>query len=319
MVSFKPITIDDKDIITSYTFNSIYRNCDFSFANMCSWRFLYDSEYAISGGFLLIRFWIEDKSRLAYMFPVGEGDLKQAICTIEQDSLAHGHPLLLLGISSEAKAMAEKAFPDMFVYIQERDYYDYIYLREDLVNLKGKKYQSKRNHINHFKKLYDYTYMPLTPEIIPQCLELEREWYKANNTEDDAEELSNERRSMVYALQNYEKLGIMGGALYVDGKIVAFTYGAPINQDTFGVHVEKADINYEGAYAVINQEFAAHIPDYFTYLNREEDLGIPGLRKAKLSYHPAILLEKNGAVKKPGKECSDEKTKDRNTMACLLH
>ncbi|WP_085536851.1 DUF2156 domain-containing protein [Massilibacteroides vaginae] len=318
MVSFKPITIDDKDIITSYTFNSIYRNCDFSFANMCSWRFLYDSEYALSGGFLLIRFWIEEKSRLAYMFPIGNGDLKQAICTIEKDSLANGHPLLLLGVSPEAKELADKVFPEQFVYLAERDYFDYIYLREDLINLRGKRFQSKRNHINNFKKSYNYTYKPLTPEIVPQCLELERKWYKSNNTEEDGEELSNERRSMTYALQNYEKLGIIGGALYVDDKIVAFSYGAPINQDTFGVHVEKADINFDGAYAAINQEFAAHIPEFFTYLNREEDLGIPGLRKAKLSYHPTILLEKNGAVKKPGKGCCDEKTRDRDTMACML-
>lgn len=318
MVSFKPITIDDRDIITSYTLNSIYRNCDFSFANMCSWRFLYDSEYAISDGFLLIRFWIEDKSRLAYMFPLGKGDLKQAFCTIEKDSLEHGHPLLLLGISPEAKTLAEETFPGSFTYIQERDYYDYIYLREDLVQLKGKKYQSKRNHINNFKKAYNYTYMPLTPEIVPQCLELERKWYKANNTEEDGNELSNERRSMTYALQNYDKLGIIGGAICVDGEIVAFSYGAPINQDTFGVHVEKADVNYDGSYALINQEFASHIPDYFTYVNREEDLGIPGLRKAKLSYQPAILLEKNGAVKKPCKDCYNEKTRNRGTMACML-
>lgn len=318
MISFKPITIDDKDIITSYTFNSNYRNCDFSFANMCSWRFLYDSEYAISDGFLLIRFWIEEKSRLAYMFPIGNGDLKKAICTLEKDSLENGHPLLLLGISPEAKELAEKVFTHEFVYIPERDYYDYIYLRDDLVNLRGKKYQSKRNHINNFKKTYNYTYVPLTPEIVPQCLELERQWYKANNTEADGEELTNERRSMIYALQNYDKLGITGGALCVDGKIIAFTYGAPINKDTFGVHVEKADINYDGAYAAINQEFASRIPEQFIYINREEDLGIPGLRKAKLSYHPAILLEKNGAVKKPGKTCSDEKTRNKDVMACML-
>lgn len=318
MVTFKPITIEDRAIITSYTLKSNYRNCDFSFANMCSWRFLYDSEYAIANGFLLIRFWIEDKSRLAYMFPVGEGDLKQAICILEKDSLAHGHPLLILGMSPDAKELAENVFPHRFTYIPERDYYDYIYLREDLAQLKGKKFQSKRNHINNFKKLYPYTYHPLTKEIVPQCLELERQWYKANKTEDDQEELSNERRSLTYALENYEKLGLQGGAICVDGKIVAFTFGAPINHDTFGVHVEKADVNYEGAYALINQEFALHIPENYIYVNREEDLGIPGLRKAKLSYNPVILLEKNGAVKKPGNLCCDEKTRNRESMASLL-
>lgn len=318
MISFKPITIDDRALITSYTLNSNYRNCDFSFSNMCSWRFLYDSEYSISDGFLLIRFWIEEKSRLAYMFPIGHGDLKRAICLQEQDSLAHGHPLLLLGMSPEAKTLANKTFPDQFSFFAERDYFDYIYLREDLVQLKGKKYQSKRNHINNFKKSYNYKYMTLTSDLVPACLELERQWYKANHTEEDGEELSNERRSMTYALQNYEKLGISGGALCADGKIIAFTFGSPINQDTFGVHVEKADINYDGAYATINQEFASRIPEKYTYINREEDLGLPGLRQAKLSYRPTILLEKSGAVKKPSKALCDEKTKDRGVMAHLL-
>lgn len=318
MVSFKPITIEDKDIITAYTQNSNYRNCDFSFVNMCSWRFLYDSEYAVNDGFLLIRFRIEEKSRFAYMFPVGNGDLEQAICLLEKDSLEHGHPLLFLGMSPEAKELAEKAFPASFVYMADRNYYDYIYLREDLTLLKGKKFQSKRNHINNFKKQYDYSYEPLTQEIIPLCLELERQWYKSNLTDKDKDQLSNERRSMTYALQNYDKLDISGGALCVDGKIVAFTYGAPINRDTFGIHVEKADVSYEGAYAMINQEFVSRIPDRFTYINREEDLGIEGLRKAKQSYHPVILLEKNGAVKKNKRDHCDKKTRNRGAVASML-
>lgn len=318
MISFRPITLDDRDLITSYTLKSNYRNCDFAFSNMCSWRFLYDSEYTIADGFLLIRFWIEEKSRLAYMFPIGTGDLQKAICLLEQDSLAHGHPLLFLGVTPEAKTMADQAFPDSFSYFQERDYFDYIYLREDLSLLKGKKFQSKRNHINNFKKSYNYTYMPLTAEIVPQCLELERQWYKAHNTEEDGDQLSNERRSMTFALNNYIKLGLTGGALCVDGKIIAFTYGSPINEDTFGVHVEKADTSYDGSYAMINQEFSSRVPEQFTYINREEDLGLPGLRKAKLSYNPVILLEKNGTVKKPGKAFCDEKTKDKGVMANML-
>lgn len=274
-------------------------NCDFSFANMCSWRFLYNSEYAVVDDFLLIRFWIEDNDRPVYMCPVGKGDMTCAVEFLEEDSLKHGHPLWLLGITPEGKAELENTFPDGFRYIPERNFFDYIYLRDDLVNLTGKKYQPKRNHINKFTKLYRYEYMPITPELVPECLELERKWYKANRTDDDAEELSNERRSLTYALQHASELGLIGGSICVDHQIVAFSFGAPINKNTFAVHVEKADINFEGAYSMINREFAAHLPEQYTYLNREEDLGIPGLRQAKQSYQPAILLEKYTAVKRP--------------------
>lgn len=297
-IPFKLITIEDKEIITSFTLPGNYRNCDYSFANICSWSFLYDSEYAVVDGFLLIRFKIEDKTRVAYMTPAGKGDLKHAVELLEADSLQHGHPLCILGVTPDSKEELEKYLPGSFVYIPERDYFDYIYLRDDLALLKGKKYQSKRNHINNFNKSYAYTYIPITPELVPECLQLECKWYKANETEEAAEDLSYERRSMIYALNHFDQLGLIGGALCVEGQIVAFTYGAPINHNTFGVHVEKADVNYEGAYAVINKEFASRLPEQYIYVNREEDLGIPGLRQAKLSYSPTILLEKSAAIKK---------------------
>lgn len=297
-IPFKPITLQNKDEITSFTLHSNFRNCDFSFANMCSWRFLYNSEFAIINNFLLIRFFIEEKSRIAYMMPVGKGDLKEAIQLIEEDSLAQGHPLLMLGVTPDSQKMLEDALPGTFYYIPERDYFDYIYLREDLATLKGKRFQPKRNHINNFKKKYEYTYMPITPELVPECLELESKWYKANKTEEDKEELSYERRSITYGLKHFNELGLTGGALCVNHQIIAFSFGMPINQNTFGVHIEKADVSYDGAYAVINQEFAAHLPEQYTFINREEDLGIPGLRKAKQSYHPVELLEKYATVKK---------------------
>ena len=120
---------------------------------------------------------------------------------------------------------------------------------------------------------------------------MEAEGCKVNNC-DQHEGTGNERRALIYALHNFDALGLTGGILHVEGKIAAFTFGMPINQDTFGVHVEKADTRIDGAYAMINYEFANHIPEQYIYINREEDLGIEGLRKAKLSYQPAIILEK---------------------------
>lgn len=298
-IPFKPIELTDRAAITAFTLPSDYRNCDYSFANMCSWRFLYDSEFAIVDGYLLIRFLIENKSRYAYMMPVGQGDLRQAIDRLEADSLRHGgHPLCMLGITSDAKEELENILPGGFFYLPERDYFDYIYLREDLATLRGKRYQPKRNHLNNFKRRYLYEYLPITPDLVPDCLRLESQWYQANDNASEEAELNDERRSLTYALHHFEELGLIGGVIRVEREIVAFTFGAPITHDTFGVHVEKADIRFEGAYTVINQEFASHLPEQYTYMNREEDLGLPGLRQAKLSYQPAILLEKSAAIKK---------------------
>ncbi len=294
MIRFKPITIDSKEIITSFTMSSSFQNCDFSFVNMYSWQFFYHSEYAVVNGFLFLRFQIEH-GRTAYMFPVGNGDKKEIIRILEEDSLRTGHPLCLMGITPEITSELELLFPHEFKYIFEREYADYIYNRTDLVELKGKKYQSKRNHINRFYKDYQFEYLPITPEMVPLCLKLEDEWYGEHTSDGD---LLNERHSMTRALTHLDELGGLGGAIRVNGEIVAFSFGSPINENTFGIHVEKANTKIEGIYSVINQLFASHIPDQYIYINREEDLGIEGLRKAKLSYHPLLLLEKNVAIKR---------------------
>lgn len=295
MIPFKPISIEDKTDITAYTIASRYMNCDYAFANMCSWQFFYHSEYAIQNDFLFVRFLIEEERR-SYMFPVGKGNLQRAIELLELD--AADHRLCISGVTPEAKEQLESLYPSGFRFISERDYFDYIYSREDLQFLKGKKYQAKRNHINKFKNRYDYTYTPITREMIPLCLELEYKWYQANKTGADIDNLRHENQSMLFALNHFEALNLIGGAITVNNEIIAFTYGSPINEKTFGVHVEKADIQYEGIFTLINQEFVSQLPEQYLYINREEDLGIPGLRQAKLSYHPAILLEKYVAIKK---------------------
>jgi hypothetical protein len=300
MIPFKPIDLNDKDAIASYTYPSHYLNCDFSFANMCSWSFFYESEFAIADGFLLIRFLIgqNGNKRRAYMPPVGTGDLRHAIRLLEENARADGQPLRILGVTPDVKNEIENAFPGQFAFLPETNFFDYIYLRHDLATLTGKKYQPKRNHINKFKKEYSYEYIPVTPDIIPLCLKVERRWYQANRTDENETDLWLEYRSIAFGLRYFDRLGLLGGAIAVDGQIVAFTYGSPINHNAFGVHIEKADMNYEGIFSLINREFAARIPEQYTYVNREEDLGIPGLRRAKQSYHPTFMLKKNTAIKK---------------------
>lgn len=290
MIPFKDITLADKDTITSFTMKSDRRNCDLSFSNLCSWRFLYDTQFAVVDNFLVFKFWAGEQ--LAYMMPVGTGDLKAVLWELIEDARKENQHFCMLGVCSNMRADLEAILPEQFTFTEDRDYADYIYLRSDLSTLKGKKFQAKRNHINRFRNTYpDYEYTPITPDRIQECLDLEAEWCKVNNC-DQQEGTGNERRALIYALHNFEALGLTGGILHVNAKIVAFTFGMPINHETFGVHVEKADTSIEGAYAMINYEFANRIPEQYIYINREEDLGIEGLRKAKLSYQPATILEK---------------------------
>lgn len=294
MLTFKDITLEDKDRIIQYTIQSKRNTCDLSFSNLCSWRFLYHTLWAEKDGFMFLKFWIGE-NHLAYMPPIGEGDWIEAIKWLEEDAKSEGTTLYLSGVTPDLAAELEKRMPGRFAIRYNREYADYIYLRTDLATLSGKKFQPKRNHINRFKKSYNYEYVPVTPDNIIECIKMEAEWCRVNNCNDE-DGTTSERRAIIFALTHFEELGLSGGMLRVDGKIVAFTLGMPITEDTFGIHVEKADTNVDGAYTMINYEFANHIPEQYVYLNREEDLGIEGLRKAKLSYQPTMLLEKGIAI-----------------------
>ena len=261
MIAFRDITIQDKDTITAYTMNSCRRNCDLSFSNLCSWRFLYHTKFAIINNFLVFKFWAGDE--LAYMMPVGEGNLEEVLNELIEDARQEGEPFCMLGVCSCMREDLEAIMPGQFGFTVDRDYADYIYLRSDLATLKGKKFQSKRNHINKFRNTYpDYEYSPITKDRIQECLELEAKWCKANDC-DQQEGTGNERRALIYALNHFEELGLTGGILHVNGQIVAFTFGMPINKETFGVHVEKADTSIDGAYAMINYEAFVPPGNYF--------------------------------------------------------
>ena len=290
MIEFRRLDIEDKSTVQKYVLESGRRNCDLTFSNLYSWRFLYLTEIAEHKGFLTIKFYLDNEA--AYMFPVGKGNLKEIIEDLMDDAASSGASFRMFGICTENINEIESLYPGKFTFTSERDYADYIYMRTDLATLQGKKFQPKRNHINKFKKSYPaYEFKPLTDDLIAECLKLEAQWCKANNCGEN-ENLQNERKSMNIALKNIHELDIKGGVLFVDGNIIGFTYGAPVNNETFDTCVEKANTDYEGAYAVLNNEFANMLPEQYIYINREEDLGIEGLRKAKLSYNPNVILEK---------------------------
>lgn len=292
-IPFHPLTLSDKALIQERVLHTERRNCDLNFMNLISWRFLYDTEVADYDGWLLFRF--KADGHLAYLSPVGDGDWGEVMAALVDDSEHQGHPFLMLGVCQNALNKLDEVLPGYFYATADRSYTDYIYRRESLATLSGKKLQPKRNFANRFASHYpDFTTAPLTRELIPQCIELDEKWADQKAVETDAGRYTYEaeRRSLLTVFENWEALDGRGLVLQTGGEIVAFTYGGPVNYDTFDTCVEKADTSYEGAFAMINREFARSLPEQYVYVNREEDLGIEGLRRSKLSYHPEILLQK---------------------------
>ena len=203
-----------------------------------------------------------------------------------------GENLILLGLEDN-QAAALSIFNFQFSILIEplRNQYDYIYRRADLAALKGGMLKAKRNHVNRFRAEHPhFEYRVLSPTLFDECRRVTAIWQEEKEA---SETIATDRRVMEAVFAHWEELGMLGGSIFVDGSMVAFTYGAAVTTDTFDICVEKADRNIEGAFSIINQQFAEHLPEQYIYLNREEDMGLPGLRKAKLSYHPEILLTYN--------------------------
>jgi hypothetical protein len=292
MLPFVPVTIADRNAIQSFFSKNAFRNCDFSFSNIFSWQHFYKTTFvAIENQFLYFRFQAPDELT-GYLFPLGDGDLKSALECLMQDAAERNDEFRLYAVTPEMFDLIERILPGRFVYETDRAWAEYIYSSDDLIHLAGKKYQSKRNHIHKFRRTYQWEYLPITQEIIPDCLELYKRWCKENGGCNSEQSLMEEGLATHKVFANYEQLGMVGGALRINGEILAYSYGQPLTVDTFGVHAEKCLYEIDGGFAMMNQQFAEHNCAGYRYINREEDLGLESLRKAKMSYHPVFLLEK---------------------------
>ena len=195
-------------------------------------------------------------------------------------------------MTPEMFAQLETFFPGKFQIEYDRDEADYVYEREKLETLSGKKLHGKRNHINKFKSVHeDWDYETLTEDNVEECFQMALKWRNLNGCEDD-EEKNAEMCVSLNSLRLFRELNLVGGVLRVEGEIVAFTMGEKLCEDTFVVHIEKAYADVDGAYPMINQQFVQHECMDYQYVNREEDTGADGLRQAKMSYRPAFLEEK---------------------------
>jgi hypothetical protein len=290
MFQFKNLTVKDRGVVQPFLQQSPQQLCNFSFANQIIWEETFHSKFAMVDEMLILRFQLNEEPY--FHFPMGRGDKKPMIEKMREYAKRQNIKFCLLPLSEEMKLFLETNFPNQFIFTSSRNYYDYLYKTKDLIELKGRHYQPKRNHINKFKKRYNYIYSPITQQDIKDCLDMHEQWIVEQDCGEEKCPFEQETCAVKIALNNFDAIGMQGGLLRVDGKVIAFTLGQPINNTTFDVCIEKALAQYEGAYSMINQQFLEHQAADFQFVNREEDLGIEGLRKAKLSYKPYQLLAK---------------------------
>ena len=274
------------------------------FGTLYLWGPIYGQTTARLGERILNRF--DQEGRVSFAYPMGSGPLLPAIRVMEDLAAAEGQPLVLRGLTAGQRQRLEQELPGRFTFREDRDVADYIYEVEKLATLSGKKLQAKRNHCNRFERENPgWRFEPLEARHFADCLALLDRWAEERRGERDEGEMDGERRAIEAAFLHYGELELLGGCLFARDRLVAFTLGEKCGGESVDVRFEKADPNLEGAFAMINREFArlvaATCPEV-KYLNREEDLGIEALRKAKLSYRPAFLAEKFTAcdAKAPG-------------------
>ena len=295
-IQFKRAELEDKEIISRYFTLYTSRSCERTFANVYLWSRQYPVKWAVVENTLVFK--SEDEEHLAFAYPVGDpGDVRRAIEWLTEYFKDRGMPFRMYNLTPDNFAQLEEWYPGRFQIEYDRDSADYVYESEKLATLSGKKLHSKRNHINKFKALYGgrWSYEAITKNNVEECFQMALKWRDQNGCEDDPDKRG-EICVTMNALRLFEELELTGGILKIDGEVVAFTIGEPICPDTFVVHIEKAFADVEGAYPMINQQFVEHECKDYLYVNREEDTGAEGLRKAKLSYRPVFMVEKGGVT-----------------------
>ncbi|MFA6856671.1 MAG: phosphatidylglycerol lysyltransferase domain-containing protein [Treponema sp.] len=291
---------DDAEKLYMAACSANLMGCTDSYANIILYRKKYRTQVCYCGGTVLRKYGALEatekdisSTRTLYGFPIGSGDMRLAIEFLHKDAAENGMPLAFPLLTAGQKLFLETKMPNKYTFTERRADSDYVYLTKSLAELPGGKYHKKKNHISQFMRRHpDVFYKPLTAENAGDASLVEEIWFSENNGTGDYDKKA-ERDIIREALMMLDELNLTGGILYADNKPIAMTIGSAITEKIADVHFEKAVSEYDrdGAYAVINQEFAKTLIKY-EYINREEDMGIEGLRKAKLSYHPDLLLAK---------------------------
>jgi len=284
----KDLTLEDKPLCDQLFNQFPPQISEFTFTNLFIWRQAYQIKISRLQNFLCL---LSEQEGSSFFFPpIGEGDVIECYQSLLQYLRGKGIPPKIVRVPEAVVAQIDWKISGMKAEL-DRNQSDYVYLTQDLNELKGRKYHRKRNHIKQFQEKYSYQYIPLTPEWIPQCLQLETEWCDLRQCE-ASPGLLNESLAIKEAFTHYEELGVKGGAILINAKVEAFTLGEPLNPETVVIHIEKANPAYEGLYPTIHQAFLENQWSGTTYVNREQDLGEEGLRKAKESYFPHHMVNK---------------------------
>jgi hypothetical protein len=284
----KDLTLEDKPLCDQLFNQFPPQISEFTFTNLFIWRQAYQIKISRLQNFLCL---LSEQEGSSFFFPpIGEGDVIECYQNLLQYLRGKGIPPKIVRVPEAVVAEIDWKISGMKAEL-DRNQSDYVYLTQDLTELKGRKYHRKRNHIKQFQEKYSYQYIPLTPEWIPQCLQLETEWCDLRQCE-ASPGLLNESLAIKEAFTHYEELGVKGGAILINAKVEAFTLGDPLNPETVVIHIEKANPAYEGLYPTIHQAFLENQWSGTTYVNREQDLGEEGLRKAKESYFPHHMVNK---------------------------
>ncbi|MCI5786621.1 DUF2156 domain-containing protein [Helicobacter trogontum] len=287
-IVFQDITLQDKTIINTYLKQENFMISDISFGNLFIWRLARKIAFCILYDCLVIETTYTNQEPFCF-FPIGSGDKKAALFALYSYYKQKGQKLVFHSVEKQNLDVLYEVFGDTIMPILNRDRSDYIYKTQDLIELTGRKYHKKKNHLNRFFDEYrGFTFETIDENNTNELLET---WQKWDNSGSDIG-LQNESKGIISVFENYSNLGLLGGLLRFNDDIIAFSFGEIMSQNLCIIHIEKADINYRGAYQAINQQLLLHCFSDITYVNREEDLGIEGLRKAKLSYNPEFILEK---------------------------
>nr|WP_306811788.1 phosphatidylglycerol lysyltransferase domain-containing protein [Paraclostridium bifermentans] len=295
---FKDIEIDCKNILDKYFDLVDYEACEYCFTTLYMWKDLYKTKYYVEDDFAIVAGEYENKGFI--ILPLAKKEnMNKAFDFIIKNFEKQHKQIHLKAINKEVVEYLQSVYGDRFEYIEERNNFDYIYDGESLRTLAGRKNQKKRNHLNSFVKEYGdrVEYKKLEEADFDECINLLKEWSK---DKDESIELDSEFKAIKRIFKNYEKLKdtLKISGIYIDSKLEAFSIGEMLNDNMAVIHVEKANADIRGLYPYINQQFLLNEFSDVEFVNREEDLGIEGLRKAKLSYHPVKFAEKYTVIEK---------------------
>lgn len=287
---FVPLELKDQEVFQ--TFFSAYRPeiSELTFTNLFIWRSHYKFQWSIYRDWLVI-ISVEGEYGTFAIEPIGPSP-RYEITRLVLEWMRDEKNVKNSRIERADNRIVEEIRGINGISVEPtRDHFDYVYLRDDLVKLGGNRYRSKRNHINQLVRAYSYRYEQLAPDHINDCIAVQEKWCLLRRCEDDMD-LIGEWDAVKEILRCYMNLNVQGAVITIENKVVAFTIGQMLNENTAVIHIEKADPEIPGLYPVINQQFCENNWQGVRYINREQDLGIPGLREAKLSYYPDHMVNK---------------------------